>query len=393
MKVGINARYLGESLEEFGQYIHYLLSALAEIDKENHYILFIPKDIEGFDAKTSLGDNFEIRVIPEFFQFLNPEFSRIWWEQIQLPKAAKKAQVDLVYSPYPHAPYKDYKIPWVSTCTEVFLWDLQKRKKQGKSSANFIIRSFSKVNKIITPSVAAKFTALNLFSKKEENIFVLYSGKNPGFSKEIKDTDIQIVKKRYNLQKPFLFYIGGFKYHQNVDRLLEAFTKVQNNFDIDLVLGGDTGSSGSLLHKEFTNIAYKARKLGISNNVKFVGLLPIQDLTVLYNLALVFVYIPFLSSLGLCIVEALSCGIPVVISKAPGFMEIVCGAGILVDPFNSEDIASGIAKVLTDNNLRERLKKEGLVQAEKFSWRNTAGEILQIFKSIEKSNTNKSSEF
>jgi len=81
----------------------------------------------------------------------------------------------------------------------------------------------------------------------------------------------------------------------------------------------------------------------------------------------------------------MSCGVPVITSNYGAMAEIAGNAALLVDPYNIDEIAEAMYKVLTNKNLREDLIKRGLERAKKFSWEKTAKETLKIYKETYKS--------
>jgi len=96
----------------------------------------------------------------------------------------------------------------------------------------------------------------------------------------------------------------------------------------------------------------------------------------LYNLASVFIYPSFYEGFGFPPLEAMACGVPVVASFASSLPEVVGDAALMVDPYNINDLAGALEKVLVDENLKNKLIARGLEQAKKFSWRETARAYL-----------------
>ena len=95
----------------------------------------------------------------------------------------------------------------------------------------------------------------------------------------------------------------------------------------------------------------------------------------------VFVSPSFWEGFGLHVLEAMACGVPVVVSNRGSLPEIVGDAGIIVDPENPEDISYGIQKVLNMeineyNGLKEKVSK----RAKQFNWEKTAEETLKTLK-------------
>ena len=122
------------------------------------------------------------------------------------------------------------------------------------------------------------------------------------------------------------------------------------------------------------------KELELSNSVILTGYVPQADLPALYSGALCFVYPSYFEGFGLPPLEAMKCGAPVVVGNKTSLPEIVGEAGVLVDPFDVDDIAAAIEKVAFDSNLRAQLRVKGLERSRLFDWRETARQTLAVYK-------------
>ena len=122
------------------------------------------------------------------------------------------------------------------------------------------------------------------------------------------------------------------------------------------------------------------KKLGIEDYVKFLGFVPDQDLPALYRGSLGFLFPSLFEGFGLPILEAMASGCPVLTSNTSSLPEVAGKAALLVDPESETEIAQGILKLFLDEKLRNKLKKMGIAQSQKFSWKKAAEETLNLFK-------------
>ncbi|HID87194.1 MAG TPA: glycosyltransferase, partial [Anaerolineae bacterium] len=83
---------------------------------------------------------------------------------------------------------------------------------------------------------------------------------------------------------------------------------------------------------------------------------------------------------GLPPLEAMACGVPVVVSNASSLPEVVGDAGLLVDPLDVDALAEAMIAVLSDEDLRASLRQKGIARAKRFSWERTARETLEAYK-------------
>jgi glycosyltransferase involved in cell wall biosynthesis len=105
-----------------------------------------------------------------------------------------------------------------------------------------------------------------------------------------------------------------------------------------------------------------------------------RELPALYSGALAFVMPSLYEGFGLPVLEAMSCGTPVVASNAAALPEVVGQAGLLIDPYDIDDIAKAILQLVTDPLLRGSLSSQGRARAGKFSWDRTAAQIRTVLE-------------
>ena len=159
--------------------------------------------------------------------------------------------------------------------------------------------------------------------------------------------------------KPIILFVGNVIKRKNVDLLLEA--KKEMKTKANLVIVGDGPELSKLKDK-----ANNAETAGELENVYFTGarkdiedVIPSCDLLVLPS---------FTESFGLVLIEALSCGKPVIGSNIGGIKEIITeDVGLLIDPNDSTDLANAIDRILEDDDLREKFKSNARNRAIDFS--------------------------
>lgn len=122
--------------------------------------------------------------------------------------------------------------------------------------------------------------------------------------------------------------------------------------------------------------------MGIEESVKFTGYVPNTDLPELYNGAIALIIPSFTEWFGLPVIEAMSCGTPVIASKGGALPEVGGEAALYFDPESTDNLKSTIERVLIDNDLRKRLSNMGLKRSKDFSWNTTARRTLEIYEEV-----------
>ncbi|MFH1245700.1 MAG: glycosyltransferase, partial [Candidatus Omnitrophota bacterium] len=118
------------------------------------------------------------------------------------------------------------------------------------------------------------------------------------------------------------------------------------------------------------------------DNIVLLRYVPLEELTVLYNLSSLFVYPSLYEGFGFPPLEAMASGVPVLASNTSCLPEIIGSAGLLVDPYNEDEMAEGMYSLLIDKELRNTYISRGIKKAAEFAWQKTAGEMLNIYKDL-----------
>lgn len=168
---------------------------------------------------------------------------------------------------------------------------------------------------------------------------------------------------RYSLRAPYILSVCSLVPRKNIDGLWRAFAQVVHEQAIprSLALAGKSGWKAERLRA-------LADELGIGKRVRFLGFVPDADLVQLYNQAGLFVYPSKYEGFGLPLLEAMSCGIPVVAANRSATAEVAGDAAVLIDPYSAADLAQGMKRALTDNVLRANLISAGYARAAEYSW-------------------------
>jgi len=173
--------------------------------------------------------------------------------------------------------------------------------------------------------------------------------------------------------KQFVMYVGRPTPHKNLERLIQAFAKLQaNRPDLHLVLAGKQDAN-------YRRMEADAIRQGISNII-FTGFVSDQQLRWLYEHCQAYVFPSLSEGFGLPGLEAMRHGAPVVSSNATCLPEVNGDAALYFDPLNIDDIAAKIEEVLNDEDLRQRLIISGQTHVATFSWRRMAEQTLGVYR-------------
>lgn len=172
----------------------------------------------------------------------------------------------------------------------------------------------------------------------------------------------------YGLAFPYLLSVSNRRPHKNEERIVEAFAKAHVDPQLHLVFTG----------AKIPALSRSIERQGVGSRVEFLGMIPEERLPALYRGALALILPSLYEGFGLPILEAMSCGTPVVTSNVTAMPEIAGDAAFLVDPRSIEQISRAMEKVLEDPALRQQLIEKGLKRAARFSWANTVNAVQKV---------------
>lgn len=234
---------------------------------------------------------------------------------------------------------------------------------------------------IITDSNCSKKDIVKYIGVPAEKVFVVYLAAGEEFRKiERSEEKVNNLRKKYNLPERFVLYVGDVTWNKNLPRLIEAV----KNIKVPLVMVGKALVSEDFDGKNpWNSDLVKVQELAKNDSIiTRLGFIPTEDLVEIYNLATVFVMPSLYEGFGLPILEAMSCGCPVITTKEGSLGEVAGKAAYYVDGYSRESIENGIMKVFSDEKLRDELSKEGLKNIKKFSWKKTAEDTLTVYKNV-----------
>ncbi len=180
------------------------------------------------------------------------------------------------------------------------------------------------------------------------------------------------IVNRYT-DREYILYVGTIEPRKNIPVLFKAFSLIRKKRPVKLILAGGKG----WLYKDILKMPHE---LGIEDDVVFTGYVDEQTILYLYNYASVSVYPSIYEGFGLPVIEAMSCGTPVIISDIPSLREVAGDAAMLFNPEDHKELADTIEKVLSSEPLRLQLGQKGLYRAAEFSWKKVAASTIQTYK-------------
>ena len=366
MRIGIDARLWAQT--GVGRYIRNLTVELQKIDTKNDYVLFLrTEDLE--DAKSKLS-NPKWRAVAADIKWHSLS------EQTKFPKLLNKENLDLVHFPYFSVPVF-YKKPYVVTIHDLIINHFPTGKASTLSLPLYqfkllgykyvIKKAAGNSKKIIAVSKATKDEIIDHLGVNSDKISVIYNGIDNGIVN--KKSEI----KEENYRKYFL-YVGNAYPHKNLEKALEAFQKFSSeNKEIKFIMVGKEDYF-------YKRLKEKISGLGLEDKVTIKESFGDLELSNLYKNAIALLMPSLMEGFGLPALEAMANGCPVLASDIPSLKEICKDAALYFNPHLSQGIFESLELISKDNQLGEKLIKQGLIRAKEFSWEKAAKETLEVYE-------------
>ncbi len=306
--------------------------------------------------------------------------SRAFWTQIGFSRSLKDIAPDVVWMPIHNLPVLRPR----GVCAVVTIHDLAFKKFPD----TFPLRDRLKHNvqtayalhhadHVIAVSTSTKDDILTYYPTiDQKKISVVHHGIDAQqWNQKSNDASIlQNLREQFSLVGPYMIYVGALQPRKNIERLISAYEMVRRNgVDITLVLAG---APAWLSH----DILTAQKKSPFAEQIIVTGTLQQEELRILLRGAIMSVYVSLYEGFGIPVLESFASGVPVLTARHSSLPEVAGDCALYVDPFDVSSIASGISKLVRDEQLRQTLAEKGSARVEQFSWATCAAQTLHIFE-------------
>ncbi|MDL2296492.1 glycosyltransferase family 4 protein [Bacteroidales bacterium OttesenSCG-928-B11] len=368
MKIGFEAKRAFFNASGLGNYSRNIISALHQYYPENDYFLFTPKYSEERFAMPEAsivmpGNGW--KHFPALWRFMGMD-TAIQQHNIdifhglsnELPRGIEQCEAksvvtihDLIFMRYPHW----YKL------------------HDRKIYRNKVKYACKVADKIVAISQQTKEDLIHFLNVPEEKITVIYQ---PAFihflqNERNEELEMQTVLK-YQLPEHYLLMVGNIEKRKNIANVIMA--KVEGKIDTPLYIVGRENSYAEKLRSD-------VERLGI-DDIYFLHQVSSKELAVFYRNADMLIYPSYFEGFGLPVIEALSCGIPVIASTGSCLSETAGEGALYVNPDDTEEIAVAIRRLLNDKTLRQELVQKGQQHIRQFEPEIIARQIYELYQSL-----------
>ncbi len=340
----VSTHKLAHKIRGTGFYTKNLIESLKKYHPENEYILFVQGD--------KLPSSIELLHYPYFDPFF-----------LSLPLLKKVKSVVTIHDLTPLVFPKLFPVGIKGSIK----YKIQKT----------LVKNYEA---IITDSNSSKKDIEKNMHISPQDIFSVYLAAGEHFKKiNISEKRRKELYSKYTLPETFVLYVGDATPNKNLARLVDS--AILANVPL-LLVGGALENSNVKIHPWTKDLLYVQKIAKENKNIRILGFVPDDDLVALYNLASVFVFPSLYEGFGLPVLEAASCGCPVITSKSGSLPEVMGDAAYYVNPENTAEIAQAIRVFVTDGKMRTDYSKKAISQSGKFSWKATADATIKVYEKV-----------
>ena len=353
-----------------GVYTYQLARAVAKAPGTHRLTIFARRGL--FDDLPEQHEN--VRVV-----HVEPTSrgGRLAWEQSVLPLLLRRMRIDVLHSPHHHTPVAAIGVRRVVTFHDVTFLRLPERYPLARRLyMEGVTRAAARIARaVITPSQAVRDEVVRRLGVPRERVVTVYEAAAPQYVPADSD-DIGRARWKYHLPDEYLLSVGSLEPGKNRTRLIRAYARLRERGLVSPLVV--VGQPAWQYEAEYELVS----RLGLSEDVKFLGYVPDEDMPALYSGAAVFVFPSLYEGFGLPVLEAMACGAPVITSQGSATQEVAGEAALQIDPRDTEAIERAMDQLITNRWLRSDLRSRGFEQAKKFSWERAARDTLAVYQIV-----------
>jgi len=304
-------------------------------------------------------------------RFYPPSAMRLMLKDYLKGRTIRRSDIDILHYPtHLERPYRLRGIVSVMTFHDLVPLIFEKMStKRIRWEMQELLKKIHRVDHFISVSLKTKEDMIEYLGVREDDISVVYHG----ISSHYRPVGAAAIRQTVSDGKPYILFVGTVEPRKNLVTLLRAFAGLRE--EVCLVISGHLGWGSE-------EVTRTIDELDLRNRVRFTGYTKEEDMPALYSGAELFVFPSWYEGFGLPPMEAMACGTVVASSTGGSLPEVLGDAALYFDPSDVEGMKHSMETLLTSEDLKSNLTARGLERAKKFTWRNSAMEVIDVYRKL-----------
>lgn len=379
MNIGFDAKRAYHNGTGLGHYSRTLIHSLSEFYPEHHYYLFNPKPSDRFEVK---GNNIH-EILPS--NFVHKLFSSAW-RSSWVKKDLQRLKIDLYHGLSHEIPVGIRQTGIKSVVTIHDLIHERYPEQYNPIDVKIYDKKFryacNYADKIIAVSNQTRQDIIEFYKTPPEKIELCYQSCSPAFNVKVTEEERKRIKAKYDLPAQFFLSVGSIIERKNLLNICKAVFLLRNEVKIPLVVIGDGGKYKQQVKDYIKQNGLENQIIFLSENSSTKSSKSFQsaiDFPAIYQSAIAMIYPSFFEGFGIPVLEALWSRLPVITSNVSCLPEAGGDAAFYVNPNSAEEIAEGMKRIFTSEELAATMKEKGLQHASKFSPGKCAAAVMEVY--------------
>lgn len=229
-----------------------------------------------------------------------------------------------------------------------------------------------RARRVLTISESTARDVIRVYGIAPDKVDVTLCGHDASIYHPLPAEQVAAFRAARSLPERFWLYIGTIEPRKNLVTLFEAYAALPAHQRLPLIIGGGKGW-------QTERIFAAVDRLGLRDNVHFVGFIPSEEMALWYNSAELFLFPSIFEGFGLPVLEAMACGTPVIISDASSLPEVAGDVGLCLPPRDVDAWRDALQRAYNDSDWRRDAAQRGLAKAQQFTWEDTAQRTVAAY--------------
>jgi len=370
MRVGIDAHILGKGKGGVETALLGIIRALAELDRENEYLLYV-----------TANHPFRGGILPANFRLRPLPVSNPWIERpFVIPLLYRQDRLDVIH-------LQRMMPPWGCRRCVLHIHDVlyETQPRFFPVAKRLIFNSISRASvrraaRIVTVTESVRRDILRIYGIAPDRVTVISNGiDSTMFHLPALNSLVAPIGPSRGVKGPYILVLGMLERHKNTHVAIEAFDRfARTHPEFSLVLIGQSRSEarGGYVRELQLQIS-RSQSPG---RVVMPGYVSNEERLAWIQGAWMLVFPGTAEGFGLPPLEAMACGLPVIVAETAVAKEVYGEAALMTKPLDPHSIAQAMHSLVSDETLLRRMIGRGLARAGRFTWAKVAAKLIDVYR-------------